>query len=205
MHGNLLMVFAKNPVRGKVKTRLAEETGIETALNIYRDLYEMTFAVTADANWETQAWFEGGIPGDFHLQHPGVEVHFQPAGDLGEKMNSAFEKNFRKGYGKIIVIGTDCPGVSSFVINDAFSMLDHSEVVIGPAKDGGYYLLGLRIGFQEIFTGMPWSSENLLFKTLEAIRRKGKTFFLLSSLSDIDTLKDLEEYPGLWEKWKGRI
>lgn len=115
----------------------------------------------------------------------------QEGESLGDRMIKAFDKVFALGTEKAVIIGTDCVEISHELICQAFNALQVADVVLGPAEDGGYYLLGLKQGISEIFDGISWSTNLVLDQTLENIREKGLKFQLLKTLKDIDTTKDL--------------
>jgi rSAM/selenodomain-associated transferase 1 len=132
------------------------------------------------------------------------ETHFQKriqsGGDLGERMKTAFNDGFNDGYNKVIIIGSDIYSLEKSDIEKAFHQLNFHDAVIGPATDGGYYLLGLRSNFSSIFDGKEWSSKNVLYETL--IDLKSKSFYLLDYKNDIDNYDDLLKEKKLLRKLK---
>ncbi|MBI3518497.1 MAG: TIGR04282 family arsenosugar biosynthesis glycosyltransferase, partial [Bacteroidetes bacterium] len=119
--------------------------------------------------------------------------------ELGDKMGNAFVKAFNMKYKKVIIIGSDCLDLNENIISDAFKLLDEQEVVLGPARDGGYYLLGMRNYYPQLFKNKTWSSENVLLDTLLDLSNLNLSFKLLPTLSDIDVEKDLIHYPNILE------
>ena len=193
-----LIVFARSPDAGRVKTRLAAELGRERALAIYRDLgsrvlaqvrtvsaCEIVIAYTPpEARQRVRAW----LPGADRYEP-------QAEGDLGKRMTAAVSGCFSAGAHRVVVIGTDCPSVDAGVIEEAFLGLASADVVLGPASDGGYYLIGLARPLPALFTGIPWSTPDTLSATLERARATGAAATLLAELRDIDTADD-------WREWQ---
>ena len=124
----------------------------------------------------------------------------QGAGDLGDRMLQAFSDSFNTDYSSTIVIGADCPSITSKVLNDAFIALESNDVVIGPATDGGYYLIGLHIANSEIFKEIKWSTDTVLSDTKNNICQQNLKLHLLGELSDIDEPIDL----SIWENLASR-
>ena len=112
---------------------------------------------------------------------------------LGERMANAFSKAFSLGAEKAVIIGTDCIDISNDLISETFATLDITDVILGPAEDGGYYLLGLKKLIPEIFNNIDWSTDRVLNQTLKTLREKGLRFQLLQTLKDIDTANDLND------------
>ena len=122
----------------------------------------------------------------------------QEGSDLGSRMHFAFQWAFNKGYESVLIIGSDLWSLKQKDIDISFKLLLTHDVVIGPAKDGGYYLLGLKQLRENIFKGMPWSTDQVLSKTLNAL--EGNDVFLLEEKNDIDIIEDLEDHPDLLKK-----
>ncbi|MEJ7661376.1 MAG: TIGR04282 family arsenosugar biosynthesis glycosyltransferase [Hymenobacter sp.] len=149
-----LLIFAREPVLGRVKTRLAAGIGAEAALAAYRELLALTAAAVAAAQVPATVWL-AEAPADEAAatipaaapprpEWPGLPWRVQPPADsLGTRMAHAFGAAFGAGAGRVVVIGTDCPGLSAALLTRAFDQLLTHDVVIGPAADGGYYLLGM--------------------------------------------------------------
>lgn len=155
-----LIIFARNPVRGKVKTRLAATMGDNKALSIYQSLLEHTVQITQQLPCDRYVFYADGISkNDVWPDHLYLKKN-QEGNDLGQRMLHAFDTLFQLGYQKIIIIGTDCFELSSSILLDAFTALDEKEVVIGPSEDGGYYLLGMRQFFPFLFQEKAWSTKN---------------------------------------------
>jgi rSAM/selenodomain-associated transferase 1 len=183
-----LIIFLKNLEYGKVKTRLAATLGHETAMEIYRLLLEHTRAVTENIKIDKFLFYSDQIeedewPTDF-------SKYVQEGGDLGERMLNAFRLLFSKGYEKLVIIGTDCLELNSGIIESSLTELEKTDAVIGPAKDGGYYLLGLTKECPFLFRNITWSSESVLQQTVTILDQKKLSYSFLETLNDIDEAED---------------
>lgn len=185
-----LLIFAKKPELGKVKTRLAKDIGDDKALAIYKQLLAYTFDVAAQSKVHTIACFtqEDKVTLDA-IAHDGF--YKQEQGDLGHKMYQAFVHGKEQGFDKTVIIGTDCADLTKEIIEEAFLKLETHDVVIGPAMDGGYYLIGTKNPLLYLFQNIDWSTEKVLSQTLDAIKANDHTVCLLEELSDIDNVNDL--------------
>jgi len=198
MHSdNLIMIFVRNPELGKVKTRLAKTIGNEKALHIYNLLLDHTNKVSKRVNADKAIFYSDYINDTDQWKNDGFIQLMQKGNDLGEKMSNAFLIAFSMGYKKVIIIGSDCFDLSEDIITDAFNLLDENEVVLGPAKDGGYYLLGMKTFYASLFQNKVWSTENVLLDTLLDLSNLNVSSKLLPTLSDIDEEKDLLQYQNL--------
>ncbi|MBZ0206231.1 MAG: TIGR04282 family arsenosugar biosynthesis glycosyltransferase [Flavobacteriales bacterium] len=198
----LLLVFLRAPVLGKVKTRLAATMGKERALEVYQYLVQHTLEHGAALGIDRQAWYADDVPDPEPCAELGYTVHVQEGGDLGDRMKRAFGSGFSSGHGPIIIIGTDLPQLSTALLREAYEALEKHDAVIGPANDGGYYLLGLREPCEELFGGKAWSSDSVFAQTTDDLRRLGRTWHALPVLIDIDTETDLRKagIPGS-DRW----
>jgi len=188
MTDSLLIVFAKNPKLGKVKTRLAQSIGNEKALEIYKSLLKITEAATSGLiNTDVHIYSNELMSNEYWL---GKKKFLQEGNQLGEKMKNAMETAFSMGYTKVILIGSDLPDMSTELIENAVLQLDLNDVVIGPAKDGGYYLVGMTKPLSYIFENKQWSTSTVLKDTLENLI--DERIYLLRELNDIDTFEDLQ-------------
>ena len=194
MNKKLLLIFVKNAVMGKVKTRLAATIGPEKALNIYQILLKRTFEVTI-ALPITKAVYYSDYTSEDIFKPPYYEKHIQRGNDLGERMQQAFEQAFAVGFEQVCIMGSDCYELTEAIILQAFEKLERNDVVIGPAEDGGYYLLGMKELHHSFFTGKNWSTDSVLSDTLDNIKAKGQTVALLPQLTDVDEEKDLATIP----------
>ncbi|WP_207428996.1 TIGR04282 family arsenosugar biosynthesis glycosyltransferase [Pedobacter sp. SYSU D00535] len=184
---NALIIFVKNLQMGKVKTRLAATVGEEKAYAIYSYLLKYTYRTAERVNADKYVFYSDFIPEqDLHR----FSSQLQSGQDLGERMKNAFRQILDAGYKKAVIIGSDSLEITSKIVDQAFSALEESEVVIGPATDGGYYLLGMKFLHEELFEDIPWSSADVLKKTMRAVKLNGHTHTLLTELSDIDEEQD---------------
>lgn len=187
------MIFAKNPEIGKVKTRLARTIGDKKALMIYLKLLEHTHAV-ADRVFADKAIFYSEKVQDFDiLDYYKFPKFLQKGNDLGDKMERAFGQAFGQDYEKVVIIGSDCFELSTEIIEDAFTALDEHNVVIGPAQDGGYYLLGMDRHYPHLFKSKNWSTEDVFLDTLLDVKKLKLSYNILPTLNDVDEEKDLGE------------
>jgi hypothetical protein len=191
MQNNLLLVFIKNPVLGRVKTRLARTIGEERALLIYERLLEHTLSVTQVMDCAKHICYADYIPAEDEWLKSGFRQVLQHGRDLGERMLKAFQDGFEQSYRHVVIIGSDCPTLTTELIKEAFDALHSHPVVIGPAKDGGYYLLGMRALYEPLFRKKSWSTAKVLAETLQSLKQLGVTYYLLPTLSDVDEEADL--------------
>lgn len=188
---NLLLVFVKNPERGKVKTRLAKTLGKEKAYHTYLKLLDFTIDVAEEVQAQKQIWYSSFVDEADGLGGPEFEKKLQRGENLGERMLYAFQSGLSEHFEKIVIIGSDCPGISVNIIEEAFFKLDETDVVIGPSEDGGYYLLGLKKMIPEIFEDISWSTKSVFSETVEVLMKKSMKYSELPTLNDIDTEEDL--------------
>jgi rSAM/selenodomain-associated transferase 1 len=183
-------MFAKVPSPGRVKTRLAQEIGAERAVAIYRAVGARV-AAAVGRRYDLSVWYDP--PDGLSEMRSWLGDHeylSQPVGDLGARLECAFRTHFDRGDGPVIAIGADIPGIDAATIADAEAALQRASVVLGPAQDGGYYLIGLRGPVPELFVGVPWSSERVFQVTLEICHRLHLEVVGLEMLRDVDTAAD---------------
>lgn len=185
----LLMIFAKNPVKGRVKTRLAKEIGDNAALDIYNFLLNHTYKVTKNLQVDKVVYYAENFPQQDIFDSEIFTRELQCGQDLGEKMENAFRDAFANTYKRVIIIGTDLLDISQRDIENAFLQLKKKDVVIGPAKDGGYYLLGMKSLNSKVFKNKAWSTASVLTNTLKDFKKKN--VILLETLNDIDVVSDI--------------
>jgi len=191
-----LLIFAKAPVPGRVKTRLAADVGHEEATRIYKEMGGRIVDQLRGGPYRAFVCFD---PPDARtaivewLGPEGIEFLPQAPGELGERLETAFREAFRTAR-EVVVVGTDAPGVDAEVVGGAFHRLSEADLVLGPATDGGYYLLGLREEVPELFRGIPWSTDLVLAATMERAEVRGLAVATLPTLSDVDTLTDLRAF-----------
>lgn len=190
-----LIIFAKHPSPGRVKTRLSPPLSPETAAELYRCMLCDTIAMARrlpDLRLCLYYQDDAGAGGYFASLAPGVEARPQRGIDLGERMANAFRDQFRDGADRVAIIGSDSPDLPGEYILKAYDLLDGGDDgVFGPAEDGGYYLLAMGRMWRELFAGLPWSSGDLLNASLERGRGAGMRVSLLPEWYDMDTSADL--------------
>lgn len=188
---NAVVVFAKEPDGKSAKTRIAAKVGNEKAAEIYNELLHITVDVVKDMDYYI-SYSSNGEPHKLeNLFKNAVLLFLQVEGDLGDKMKAAFKKIFSLGYSSVTAIGTDCPYVTSFDLEQSSKYLEKKEtVVIGPASDGGYYLIGCREETLSVLDAEKWSTSKLFDETLSIIEKKGYNCLKLEVKDDIDEIED---------------
>jgi len=197
---NSLIIFLRYPEPGRVKTRLARDIGNERAARVYKKMAEMVVENTAPrgVSYSTIVFYSPkesapGVREWLRGSERGSVTRFLPqeGRTLGERIDSAFKTVFALGSRKAVIIGTDCPAVTNATIDTAFEALYDHDLVIGPAEDGGYYLLGLKAPRPALFSRIEWGGERVLEETLDRAVRDGLLTAQLETLPDIDTYDDL--------------
>lgn len=187
-----LILFVRNPELGKVKTRLAASVGNEQALRVYKLLLNHTHTITAGLNCTKYVYYaEDVMPVDL-WDKGNFKKAVQSGNDLGERMFNAFQSAFDDGYQKVVIIGSDCFQLSTELIISAFDALTQYDAVIGPAEDGGYYLLGLKTLVPAIFKEKTWSTNSVCHDTIKDIESLNLSYKLLPTLNDVDEAADLQ-------------
>ena len=194
MPKNLLLVFTRNPELGKVKTRLAKTVGNATALKIYIFLLERTRDISVKVSADKAVYYSVKVRENDIWDASIFQKHQQVGEDLGIRMLHAFKNGFKAGYEKVMIIGSDLYDLTAETIENAFIALENNEVVIGPAEDGGYYLLGMNSLEEKVFKNKEWGTETVRKDTLEDL--KDKKVFLLGELNDVDVFEDIEHHPA---------
>ncbi len=191
---NIVALMLKAPIAGEVKSRLAKSLGKEAALQAYKQMVEFTIKNVVSAGKihihytpEEQIGLMKSWLGDL------FKFMAQGEGDLGDRLKVAAQSEFENWAEKVIFLGGDCPFVTSRMLRDAFEKLGSNDLVIGPAKDGGYYLIGLKIYRPEIFEGINWGKKTVLEETIRQATDLGLTVGLLDELSDVDEIEDWQE------------
>lgn len=186
-----LLIFTKNPVPGKVKTRLAITVGNDVAFSVYQQLVKHTLVITSGLPVDKFVFYSDEVEQEDVWNKKHYLKQLQQGNNLGERMNNAFASTFKKGVNKVVVIGTDCPGLDAGIIMNAFAYLDKYNVVIGPAADGGYYLLGMKQHHPQLFENIAWSTNIVFEETISKCVASHLDYWLLPVLNDIDEEKDL--------------
>ncbi|MDG2491606.1 MAG: TIGR04282 family arsenosugar biosynthesis glycosyltransferase [Flavobacteriaceae bacterium] len=195
MDKNLLIIFAKNPILGKAKTRLAASIGEKKALVIYKKLIEKTANIIGELSIEKELYYSDFIKKNDVWNNKVTRKKTQRGKSLGERMENAFKNGFAEGYKNIVIIGTDLWDLETLEIEKAFESLEKNEGVIGPAQDGGYYLLGLSKWNPTVFQNKKWGTSTVLNETLACF--ENKIVDNLKTKNDIDTIEDLRAFPDL--------
>lgn len=195
MSNPLIMVFVRNPELGRVKTRLAKSIGDQAALETYKILSKHTSKIISEIDSDQLIFYSDKIQDNDVWTATNCKKQIQTKGDLGQKMLAAFQYGFSLGYQKILIIGSDLYSLRPKHIESAFEQLENYDVVIGPALDGGYYLLGLNFIIPKIFKQKQWSTSSVLKETLSDLKEFNVN--LLEPLNDIDTYEDLKKEPQL--------
>jgi rSAM/selenodomain-associated transferase 1 len=193
MTKDLLIIFAKNPVLGHCKTRLAAGIGAQNALDVYKILLAHTAAITQEINKKKVVFYSQEILENDIWDPKLFDKQLQCQGDLGKKMLHAFHWGFEQGYQNIVLIGTDLIDLKPTDIEEAFTSLDKNKAVFGPATDGGYYLIGLSEKNPKLFQNIPWSTSAVLNMSLKNLSLG--SFHLLQPKNDIDQKEDLQNIP----------
>lgn len=188
-----LIIFVRNPELGKVKTRLAQTLGDQKALAIYMALLQHTRQIVEQIDADRLVFYSHFIDTEDDWPNESFEKFLQTEGDLGGKMASGFQKAFEQ-HAKALIIGSDCASLTPAIIQEAFEALETHDFVMGPALDGGYYLLGMKAFSPSVFEDIPWSTEQVAALSLEKMKAMGASFYLLPTLSDIDYAEDWEKY-----------
>lgn len=187
---NLLLIFTRNPVLGKCKTRLATTVGDESALEIYKFLLQHTADFTKNLTAVKQVYYSDEIWNDDIWDSKFYDKKLQSGQDLGARMANAFQGGFASGFEKIIIIGSDMYDLHQSDIEAAFSSLEKNNFVVGPANDGGYYLLGMNTFHAKLFQSKAWGESKVLEATLKDL--KDEKIAVLEERNDIDLYEDIE-------------
>lgn len=188
----LLIIFTRNPVLGQVKTRLAKSIGPEKALEVYQMLLEKTAEITKEVPIKKWVYTTPVILEEGLWDVGCFEKKLQKGEDLGARMNNAFKDGFDAGYQRVVLIGSDLFDITPEDLTMAFEKLLDHQMVIGPAEDGGYYLIGLRAIHPALFENKDWGQNTVLKDTLAHF--KSHDVALLNQYNDIDTYQDIEKH-----------
>jgi rSAM/selenodomain-associated transferase 1 len=191
-----IIIFIKNPELGKAKTRLASTVGPERALGIYIALLGHTRRVVSSVPARRLLYYSSFIDTQDEWSDKDFDKYLQIKGGLGEKMATAFQQAFENG-APVLIVGSDCAQLTPDILLSAIESLNKNDVVIGPAEDGGYYLLGMNRFLPELFRGISWSTEQVFPQTLTILEKLGASYGLLPTLSDIDYEEDWDKHG--WE------
>jgi len=190
-----LIIFTRNPELGQCKTRLAKTVGDEAALKIYTYLLKHTALVSGPVRVDKYVFYSENINKNDLWSSAVFRKKLQYGTDLGSRMENAFSELFSLGYEKVMIIGSDLLDLKQHHIEHAFEALNQHDVVIGPSKDGGYYLLGMKMIPKNIFKNKAWGTETVLKYTLKDLQNIEVE--LMEELNDIDTFEDMKHYKQL--------
>lgn len=191
MNTTRLIIFVKNPIAGKVKTRLAKVVGIEKAKNIYIELLEKTNAITRQLSSDKAVYYADYINKEDLWDHGIYQKCLQDGVDLGERMANAFSESFAMGYTRAIIIGSDCYQLDKETIEQGFRVLKEHDVVLGPTYDGGYYMIGMKENQAALFKDKAWSTDKVYSQTVASCEAEKLSYNILKMLSDVDEYEDL--------------
>ncbi len=185
-----LIIFVKNPEKGKVKTRLAAKAGNEKALEIYMRLLEHTRSIVTSLVADKFVFYSDTSDYNDLWENNIFNKKVQLGNDLGEKITNAFKEILAKEYQKVSIIGSDCFELTADIIHMGFKQLDSADVVIGPAADGGYYFLGIKKIHPSLLDNIAWSTNKVFEQSIAVCNKEQLTYKLLPLLNDIDEEAD---------------
>ncbi len=197
-----LIIYSRYPEPGKTKTRMIPQLGAEDAAQLQREMTEHTLntakKIKSDREINIEIHFAGG---NQHLMSDwlGKDIKCVPqiSGDLGDRMNSSFTQAFDSNSRGVVTIGIDCPDIDRQILNNAFNSLQNNDLVLGVAKDGGYYLIGLNKATPELFQNIDWGTDKVLNQTKAIAQQLNLNTQYLTTLSDVDRPEDLH----VWQKY----
>lgn len=197
-----LIIFTRYPKPGKTKTRLIPALGAEGAAELQQQMSEHTLntakQLLATRDLTIEVHFTGGSPEQM-AQWLGRDLEYiaQASGNLGYRMRSAFERAFKLGKQRVVIIGIDCPDLDRVILNSAFAALRDRDLILGSAEDGGYYLIGLSKLVPQLFENIVWGSDRVLERTTAIAQELQLNFDYLTTLADVDRPEDL----FIWQKY----
>lgn len=200
MANQAVIIMLKNPVLGTVKTRLAKDIGDEAALQVYHRLLRKVQEVTSRLQADVFIFYSDTIDRNDIFLPERYKKYTQCSGDLGQRMDYAFSIPFKNEYKQVVMIGADCYALTQEHIERAFAALGASDFVIGPANDGGYYLIGMKKWHRWVLANKSWSQTALLEETKKDITAHQLTYTLLEELTDIDDIDDAKKFPELLQE-----
>ncbi|AFY54107.1 hypothetical protein Riv7116_1547 [Rivularia sp. PCC 7116] len=200
-----LIIFTRYPQPGKTKTRLIPALGAEGAANLQRQMTEYTLSKVKKFQESAAISFEIRFAdGNLQLMQNwlGTELNYQlqGEGDLGKRMENSFMNAFNQGAQEVAIIGIDCPGVNNQVLTEAFQKIQNSDLLLGPAVDGGYYLIALKRAIGQLFTNIDWGTAKVLQQTVDIAQQLNLSVAYLPTLADVDRPEDLP----IWQRADGQ-
>jgi len=205
---NLLIIFVKNLIAGNVKSRLALSIGYNNALQIYTDLVSKIHQEAVDIPFDKQVAYSSSVEKTDIWESEIFYKTVQQGKDIGERMSNAFSNAFAAGYKNVVLVGSDIINLKSNIILDAFNQLQQSDLILGPAIDGGYYLIGMNKPNKQLFENKDWSTKKVFIQTLKESIDINLSLRLVPELADLDKIEDFqylqiedcEKYMNLIEK-----
>lgn len=191
MADTLLIVFVKHPIAGQVKTRLAKGIGHDKALQVYQALLQHTRSLADQGSFDTAIFYGNEVPEMDLWTERDWTRKLQQGADLGVRMLAAFRWAIAEGYGRVVLIGSDCAKLELQHLEAAFEHLKNHDLVVGPAEDGGYYLIGMKKAYAGLFEDKQWSTKDVFTDLQASAQALGLSISLLATLSDVDTIEDL--------------
>lgn len=189
-----LVIMSRVPKPGRTKTRLMNKLTGQECVKIHTACLEEICEAASELELERYIYYTGGRPGDFDgVDLSGFTMRRQTGKDLGQRLSNAAQKILTI-HDRLLFIGADVPGVTSGLLLEAFGKLSEYDVVIGPALDGGYYLVGMKQHHDEIFQSIPWGTGEVYESTIHALKCNGLSHFALGTRQDIDTWEDIINY-----------
>jgi len=190
-----LIIFVKNPVIGKVKTRLAKSIGQQEAMNVYLRLLDYTRQSVKNVNASIYIYYSDRIETGDLWPTATHNKALQSGSDLGERMLNAFEEVLKQ-HSKAVLIGSDCPEINAEIINAAINSLSTHDCCIGPSHDGGYYLIGMKKAYPPLFRNIEWSQPSVYQYTIRKMASSRLSRHELPILHDLDDQEDLDRFPA---------
>ncbi len=197
MKKDLLIIFVKNPVLGKAKTRLAATIGDEKALAVYKLLLQKTRLETINLAADKIVYYSDHVDDSDLWDNTIFQKAVQSPGDLGQKITAAFNRAFQGGYKRVCIIGSDCYDMTQAHLQEAFEALETKDAIIGPAEDGGYYTIGMSRYVPELFEQKVWSTETVGSDTIEDFKKLRLDYHVIETLNDVDTEDDLGPWANI--------
>ena len=195
-----VIIFAKAPLLGRVKTRLIPVLGPELALDAHLEMVRLTLEKISQLNYSATLWLsESNQEGASWGREHSLPVEVQCSGDLGMKMLDAISRTLEASPEKVVLIGSDCPVLSQKDIHDAFLWLDQHDIVIFPCEDGGYGLIAMKQSHAELFSQIGWSTPSVMTETLDRARDHNLSVKCGRMIWDVDYIEDWQRYQGLKE------
>ena len=197
---NSLIVFLRKPIKGQVKSRLAKEVGENKALEVYRWLLDVTFHAFKRLKFPVNLYFDQSEgKGPYWAEN--YLYHVQKGEDLGSRIVNSFSEQLKIS-GKTVMIGSDCPEMNEKIITEAFKTLENQDLVLGPAKDGGIYLIGMKNLNMDLFNNIPWSGPFVFNRLKENASKLSMNYSVLQEMQDIDYFNDFLSWENKFEQFK---